>query len=51
MIFLPSDPRSKMITIGPETGQMEQRIMRHVTKAHDGMAAVYAAVLVEGSAP
>jgi MOSC domain-containing protein YiiM len=36
-----------MITIDPETGQTEQRVLRHVTKAHDGMAGVYAAVLVE----
>jgi MOSC domain-containing protein YiiM len=37
-----------MITIDPETGQTEKRVMLHVTKAHDGMAGVYAAVLVEG---
>ena len=37
-----------MITIDPETGQTEQRVLLHVTKAHDGMAGVYAAVLVEG---
>jgi len=38
-----------MITIDPDTGQTEPRILRrHVTKAHDGMAGVYAAVLVEG---
>jgi uncharacterized protein len=37
-----------MITIDPETGQTEPRVLRHVTKAHDGMAGVYAAVLIEG---
>jgi uncharacterized protein len=36
-----------MITIDPETGQTEPRVLRHVTKAHDGMAGVYAAVLIE----
>ena len=48
LAVLERDPRCKMITIDPETGQTEQRILRHVTKAHDGMAGVYAAVLVEG---
>jgi MOSC domain-containing protein YiiM len=37
-----------MITIDPETSQAEQRILRHVKRAHDGMAGVYAVVLVEG---
>ena len=37
-----------MITIDPETAQTEPRVLRHVKKAHDGMAGAYAAVLVEG---
>jgi MOSC domain-containing protein YiiM len=37
-----------MITIDPETGQTEPRVLLHVAKAHDGMAGVYAAVLIEG---
>ena len=48
LAVLERDPRCKMITIDPETGQTEQRVLIHVTKAHDGMAGVYAAVLVEG---
>ena len=48
LAVLERDPRCKMITIDPETSQTEQRILRHVKKAHDGMAGVYAAVLVEG---
>ena len=48
LTILERDPRCKMITIDPDTGQTEPRILRHVTKAHDGMAGVYAAVLVEG---
>jgi MOSC domain-containing protein len=48
LAVLERDPRCKMITIDPETGQTEPRVLRHVTKAHDGMAGVYAAVLVEG---
>jgi uncharacterized protein YcbX len=45
---LERDPRCKMITLDPDTGKEEPRVLRHVTKAHDGMAGVYAAVLVEG---
>jgi uncharacterized protein YcbX len=48
LAVLERDPRCKMITIDPETGQTEPRVLLHVTKAHDGMAGVYAAVLVEG---
>jgi uncharacterized protein len=46
--ILERDPRCKMITLDPDTGQEEPRVLRHVTKAHGGMAGVYAAVLVEG---
>ena len=48
LAVLERDPRCKMITIDPETGQTEPRVLLHVAKAHDGMAGVYAAVLVEG---
>jgi uncharacterized protein YcbX len=46
--ILERDPRCKMITIDPETGQAERRILRHVNEAHGCTAGVYAAVLVEG---
>jgi uncharacterized protein YcbX len=45
---LERDPRCKMITLDPDTGQAERRVLHHVSKAHGGMAGVYAAVLVEG---
>jgi uncharacterized protein len=48
LAVLERDPRCKMITLDPDTGKEEPRVLRHVTKAHDGMAGVYAAVLVEG---
>ena len=48
LAVLERDPRCKMITLDPDTGQEEPRVLRHVTKAHDGKAGVYAAVLVEG---
>jgi uncharacterized protein YcbX len=48
LAVLERDPRCKMITLDPDTGREEARVLRHVSKAHDGMAGVYAAVLVEG---
>jgi uncharacterized protein len=48
LAVLERDPRCKMITLDPDTGKEEPRVLRHVTKAHDGTAGVYAAVLVEG---
>jgi uncharacterized protein YcbX len=46
---LERDPRCKMITLDPETGEANPEIMRRVANDHDGMAGVYAAVLVEGT--
>jgi MOSC domain-containing protein YiiM len=37
-----------MITLDPDTGQEDARVLRHIMKAHDGTAGAYAAVLVEG---
>jgi uncharacterized protein len=48
LAVLERDPRCKMITLDPDTGAMEPAVLRHVTKAHEGLAGVYAAVLVEG---
>jgi uncharacterized protein YcbX len=45
---LERDPRCKMITIDPDTGEAEKRILHHVIGAHEGAVGVYAAVLVEG---
>ena len=42
------DPRWKMITLDPDTGQPSPEVIRRLTEAHDGMAGVYAAVVVEG---
>jgi MOSC domain-containing protein YiiM len=38
-----------MITLDPETGDADPKILRQVGDAHDGMFGVYAAVLVEGT--
>jgi uncharacterized protein YcbX len=45
---LERDIRCRMIGIDPETLDENPAILRHVAKNHDGMAGVYAAVLVEG---
>ena len=45
----PVDQRCKMITLDPETGESNPEILRKVAQAHEGMAGVYAAVLVEGT--
>jgi uncharacterized protein len=42
------DPRCKMITLDPDTGQANPEIMRRVAKDHGGTAGVYGAILVEG---
>ena len=46
--ILERDPRCAMITIDPDTAQRNPAILGHVTKAHEGKAGLYAAVLVEG---
>ena len=39
----------KLITLDPDTGEKEPAILKKVAQAHDGMAGVYGAVLVEGT--
>ena len=45
---LERDPRCAMITIDPETAARNPAILGNVTKAHEGKAGVYGAVLIEG---
>jgi hypothetical protein len=42
------DPRSKMITLDPNTAQANPEILRRVRDNHDGKAGLYGAVLIEG---
>ncbi|HBD12346.1 MAG TPA: MOSC domain-containing protein [Porticoccaceae bacterium] len=42
------DGRCAMITYDPDSGAADPSILRQVTKAHERIAGVYAAVLVEG---
>jgi uncharacterized protein YcbX len=46
---LERDPRCMMITLDPDTGEKAPAILKKVAQAHDGMAGVYGAVLVEGT--
>jgi uncharacterized protein YcbX len=45
---LERDPRCQMITLDPDTGVSTPALLRPVAQAHDGMAGIYGAVLVEG---
>ena len=45
---LERDARCKMITLDPDTGEANPQVLRKVAVAHEGMAGVYAAVLIEG---
>jgi uncharacterized protein YcbX len=46
---LERDSRCQMITLDPDTGESDPRILRQVAQAHDATAGVYGAVLVEGT--
>jgi uncharacterized protein YcbX len=48
IMVLERDPRCKMISLDPETGEHNPAILKHVAKAHEADAGVYCAVLVEG---
>ena len=45
---LERDSRCMMITLDPDTGEKEPAILKKVAQAHEGMAGVYGAVMVEG---
>jgi len=46
--ILERDPRCMMITLDPDTGAIAPGLLKKVAQAHDGMAGVYGAVLIEG---
>jgi len=46
--ILERDARCVIITLDPDTGEQTPGILKKVAQAHDGMAGVYGAVLVEG---
>jgi len=45
---LERDPRCKMLSLDPDTGEHDPQILRLVARAHANYAGVYCAVLVEG---
>lgn len=45
---LERDPRCKMISLDPETGEHDPGVLRAVAQGHSACAGVYAATLVEG---
>jgi uncharacterized protein YcbX len=48
VMVLERDPRCKMISLDPETGEHNPEVLRKVAEAHTAYAGVYCAVLVEG---
>ena len=48
VLVLERDPRCKMISLDPDTGEHNPEVLRKVVRAHDNFAGVYCAVLVEG---
>jgi hypothetical protein len=48
MTILERDPRCKMITLDPDTAEMNPKVLQKVGRGHGGRAGVYGAVLVEG---
>ena len=48
IMVLERDPRCKMISLDPDTGEHNPEVLRKVAKAHANFAGVYCAVLVEG---
>jgi uncharacterized protein YcbX len=48
LAVLERDPRCKMISLDPETGEHDPEVLRRVAQAHEAFAGVYCAVLVEG---
>jgi len=46
--ILERDARCVMITLDPETTERTPEILKKVAQAHEGMAGVYGAVMVEG---
>ncbi len=48
IMVLERDPRCKMISLNPDTGEHNPEILRKVAQEHASFAGVYCAVLVEG---
>ena len=49
IVVMDRDPRCKMITLDPDTGEQDPKIMKQLASAHETKAGVYGAVLIEGT--
>lgn len=49
IMILERDPRCKMISLDPETGEHNPEVLKKVAQTHEAKAGVYCAVLVEGT--
>jgi len=48
VMVLERDPRCRLLSLDPDTGHHNPAVFRHVVQAHENLAGVYCAVLVEG---
>ncbi|MGA9769767.1 MAG: MOSC domain-containing protein [Blastocatellia bacterium] len=48
VMVLERDPRCKMLSLDPDTGEHNPEVLRKVAQAHGSHAGVYCAVLIEG---
>jgi hypothetical protein len=48
VMVLERDPRCKMISLDPETGEHNPEVSKKVAQAHGNFAGIYCAILVEG---
>jgi uncharacterized protein len=48
VMVLERDPRCKMISLDPDTGEHNPEVLRQVAATHEACAGVYCAVLIEG---
>ncbi len=48
LAILERDPRCKMMSLDPETGEHRPEVLRYVAREHSACAGVYCAVIVEG---
>jgi uncharacterized protein YcbX len=48
VMVLERDPRCRLLSLDPDTGDNNPAVFRHVVQAHENLAGVYCAVLVEG---
>lgn len=48
VMVLERDPRCTLLSLDPDTGAHNPAVFRHVVQAHENLAGVYCAVLVEG---